>query len=93
MNTRFMKLPLTEYIEHAMAQGVYDKLPEGTFVGRIPSCVGVIAFGDALHGCQEELRSVLEDWLLVGLKLGHELPVIAGIDLNTIPENESVEAS
>jgi hypothetical protein len=28
------------------------------------------------------LRSALEDWVLVGLKLGHTLPVIAGIDLN-----------
>lgn len=88
-----MKLPLTEYIERAMAQGVYDKLPEGTFVGRIPVCQGVIAFGDSLQGCQEELRSSLEDWLLVGLKLGHELPIVAGINLNTVPEHESVEAS
>ncbi|HUM67717.1 MAG TPA: type II toxin-antitoxin system HicB family antitoxin, partial [Chloroflexota bacterium] len=32
-----------------------------------------------------ELRSVLEDWLLVGLKLGHPLPVLAGIDLNQEP--------
>jgi len=88
-----MKLPLTEYIEHAMDQGVYDKLPEGTFVGRIPGCLGVIAFGETLPACEKELRSALEDWLLVGLKLGHELPVIGGIDLNTVPENESVEAS
>ena len=76
-----------------MGQGVYDKLPEGTFVGRIPPCIGVIAFGDTLRECEEELRSALEDWLLVGLKLGHKLPVIGGIDLNTVPENESVEAS
>jgi hypothetical protein len=31
--------------------------------------------------CRVELRSVLEDWILVGLKLGHTLPVIAGIDI------------
>ena len=29
-----------------------------------------------------ELRSTLEDWILVGLRLGHKLPVLAGIDLN-----------
>jgi hypothetical protein len=28
------------------------------------------------------LRSVFEDWLLLGLKLGHPLPVIGEIDLN-----------
>jgi hypothetical protein len=34
----------------------------------------------------------LEDWILVGLKLGHALPVLAGIDLNRQPVHESVEA-
>ena len=28
------------------------------------------------------LKSVFEDWVLLGLRLGHELPVINGIDLN-----------
>ncbi len=34
----------------------------------------------------------LEDWILVGLKLGHPLPVIAKINLNTTPTYEPVEA-
>ena len=36
---------LSEYIEQAMAQAIYDKLEDGNFVGRIPSCKGVVAFG------------------------------------------------
>lgn len=36
----------------------------------------------------EELRSTLEDWLLLGLQLGHELPVIDGLDLNRKPAPE-----
>ncbi|HEY0456976.1 MAG TPA: hypothetical protein VGE41_11420 [Verrucomicrobiae bacterium] len=43
---------------------------------------GVIAFHNALKGCEQELRSTLEDWILVGLRLGHKLPKLAGIDLN-----------
>ncbi|HLA37966.1 MAG TPA: type II toxin-antitoxin system HicB family antitoxin [Candidatus Brocadiales bacterium] len=65
---------LSEYIAQAMAQAVYDKLEDGTFSGRIPSCKGVVAFGDTLREYEEELRSTLEDWVLVGLKLGHFLP-------------------
>ena len=65
---------LSEYIAQAMAQAVYDKLEDGTFSGRIPSCKGVVAFGDTLRVYEEELRSTLEDWVLVGLKLGHFLP-------------------
>jgi predicted RNase H-like HicB family nuclease len=82
---------LSEYINQAMEQAVYDKLEENSFSGRIPLCKGVIAFGTALRICQEELRSVLEDWILVGLKLGHSLPVIAGVDLNKEPIRESVD--
>jgi predicted RNase H-like HicB family nuclease len=83
---------LSEYLERAMAQAEYDKLEDGNFSGRIASCKGVVAFGTTLRECEEELRSTLEDWLLVGLKLGHSLPVIDGIDLNKEPVYEPVES-
>ena len=83
---------LSEYVEHAMSEAVYDKLEDGTFTGRIPSCKGVLAFGVTLRVCEDELRSTLEDWILVGLKLGHPLPVIEGLDLNKEPIRESVDA-
>ena len=82
---------LTEYVEQALSQAVYDKLEDGTFGGHIPACKGVVAFGATLRECQDELRSTLEDWILLGLKLGHLLPVIAGIDLNRKPQREPVE--
>ena len=82
---------LSEYLDQAMAQAVYDKLDDGTFAGRIPSCKGVIAFGGTLRECEDELRSTLEDWMLVGLKLGHSLPVIGGLDLNKEPTREPVD--
>ena len=73
---------LTGYVDEALDQAVYDKLDDGTFAGRIPSCPGAVAFGDSLRRCEAELRSTLEDWLLVGLRSGHQLPVLGGIDLN-----------
>jgi hypothetical protein len=82
---------LSEYVERAMEEAVYDKLEDGTFSGRIPSCPGVIAFSGSLRGCEEELRSTLEDWILVGLKLHHPLPVIGNIDLNKEPAREPVD--
>jgi len=82
---------LSEYLDRAMAQAEYDKLEDGTFSGRISPCKGVIAFGTTLHECETELRSTLEDWLLVGLKLGHPLPIIADIDLNQEPAYESMD--
>ena len=83
---------LTDYVNQALANAVYDKLEDGTFAGRIPPCAGVVAFGTTLQECEAELRSTLEDWILVGLKLGHSLPVIGNIDLNKEPQHEPVEA-
>jgi len=83
---------LTDYVNQTLAEAVYDKLEDGTFAGRVPPCVGVVAFGTTLQECEAELRSILEDWILVGLKLGHTLPVINDIDLNEEPQRESVEA-
>ncbi|MBE2198269.1 MAG: type II toxin-antitoxin system HicB family antitoxin [Anaerolinea sp.] len=79
------KFILSDYVEQAMNRAEYDKLEDGTYAGRIPECPGVIALATTLRTCEAELHSVLEDWLFVGLKLGHKLPVIAGIDLNQEP--------
>jgi predicted RNase H-like HicB family nuclease len=82
---------LTDYTSQLMARAVYDKLEDGTFSGRIPECRGVLTFGATLRACEEDLHSTLEDWIVVGLKLGHSLPVVAGIDLNKEPMRESVD--
>ena len=78
-----MTFPLTAYLEAAMELARYDKLEDGSFAGEIPKLPGVIAFGGTLKECERVLRSTLEDWVLVGLRLGHALPKLAGIDLNT----------
>jgi predicted RNase H-like HicB family nuclease len=82
---------LSEYVELAMNQAIYDKLEDASFSGRIPACPGVLAFASTLKDCEEELRSTLEDWVLLGLKLRHSLPVIGNIDLNKEPVREPVD--
>ena len=82
---------LSEYVEQALSQAVYDKLDDGTFSGHIPSCKGVVAFAPTLRECEHELRSTLEDWIFVGLKLGHHLPVIGNLDLNKLPIREPMD--
>ncbi|HEV8242154.1 MAG TPA: type II toxin-antitoxin system HicB family antitoxin [Thermoanaerobaculia bacterium] len=68
MDTHFI---LSGYLDEAMGEAIYDKLDDGSFAGKIPSCTGVVAFAATLRSCQSELRSTLEDWILLGLKLGH----------------------
>lgn len=83
---------ISQYLESAMAIADYDKLEDGTFAGRIPGCVGVLAFASSLSACETELRSVLEEWVLLGLKMGHQLPVIDGHDLNQEPVLEPLDS-
>ncbi|MCU0580726.1 MAG: type II toxin-antitoxin system HicB family antitoxin [Desulfobacterota bacterium] len=87
-----LKTILTGYIESALAGAVYDKLEDGTFSGKIPSCTGVVAFGKTLRECEYELRSTLEEWILLGLKLGHPLPILNDFDLNRVQNHESLAA-
>ncbi len=70
---------LIEYINKAMSKAVYDKLEDGSFSGKIPQCPGVIAFGETLHQCQQELKTSLEGWLIVKIRHG---------DIHTSPANQ-----
>ncbi|MCG2774907.1 MAG: type II toxin-antitoxin system HicB family antitoxin [Desulfobacterales bacterium] len=73
---------LIEYINKTMSKAVYDKLEDGSFSGTIPPCPGVVAFGETLYQCQQELISSLEGWLIVKIRHGDTLPVVGRINLN-----------
>ncbi|MBC8438417.1 MAG: type II toxin-antitoxin system HicB family antitoxin [Deltaproteobacteria bacterium] len=73
---------LIEYINKAMSKATYDKLEDGSFSGKIPQCPGVVAFGETLYQCRQELISSLEGWLIVKIRHGDRLPVVGRINLN-----------
>ncbi len=72
MNRDFVS---ASHLELALAETTFGMLEDDSFVGRVPSCPGVIAFASSLESCEHELRSTFEDWILVGLQMGHALPV------------------
>ena len=74
---------LTEYIQATMRKAHYEILPEKEgYFGVIEGFQGVWAQADTLEACREELREVLEEWIVLGLRMGHPLPVIEGINLS-----------
>ena len=90
MKTRFI---LSDYLAAAEELAEYEKLKDGSYCGRIAACKGVVAFAATLMECQRELRSTLEEWLLLGLRLGHPLPIIKRINLNRAePIHEPLES-
>ena len=72
---------LITYIQSAMRLARYEILEDKQFYGEIPGFDGVWAQSSTLEACREELQSALEDWLILGLRMGHKLPVVDGIKL------------
>lgn len=79
---------LTQYIQAAMSRATYEILEDGSYYGEIEGFEGVYATHETLFGCQELLQEVLEGWLILGLRLGHEIPVID--DLTLLPALEPI---
>ena len=77
---------LTEYIQAAMKQAHYEIMETGRYWGEITGLQGVWADGDTLEECRETLQEVLEEWLLVRLQDGLDVPEINGIDLKRYTE-------
>ncbi len=72
---------LIAYIQSAMRLAEYEILEDRQYYGEIPGFDGVWAQAQNLEACREELQSALEDWLILGLRMGHKLPVVDGIQL------------
>ena len=61
---------LTKYIQEAMNKARYEILPDdGSFYGEIPGFDGVWANADTLEACRDELKEVLEGWILLRVSL------------------------
>lgn len=73
---------LTEYIHAAMRKATYEILEDDTFYGEITALQGVYTNAARLEECREELQEALEGWVVLGLRLGHTLPIVDGINLN-----------
>ncbi len=73
---------LLEYIKAALRHAKYEILPgDGSYYGEIPECNGVYANSKTLEECREELREVLEEWVLFRVHKNLQLPKIDGIEL------------
>jgi predicted RNase H-like HicB family nuclease len=74
---------LLEYIDAALRHAKYEILPDdGAYYGEIPECNGVYADAKTLEECREQLREVLEEWVLLRVHSDLPLPSIDGIELN-----------
>ena len=69
---------ITRYIERALERARYELLPDGTFAATVRGLRGVIATGTTLEGCRRHLAEVVEEWLLVRVARGLDVPALDG---------------
>ena len=73
---------LIEYIQAALRHAKYEILPDdGSYYGEISECNGVYANAKTLEDCREEMREVLEEWVLFRVHKNLSLPLIDEIEL------------
>lgn len=73
---------VSEYVSAALRQARYEILADdGSFYGEIPRFDGLYANAASLEGCREELREVLEEWILFRVSRNLPLPVVDGHEL------------
>jgi hypothetical protein len=74
---------IRSYLDAAMKRARYEQLEDGEgFYGEIPGFDGLRASAPTRDACREVLASALEDWVIAGLQLGHELRSIDGLTLS-----------
>ncbi len=68
---------LIEFIEKKLYEAQYKLLKNGSYFGEVPGLKGVWASAKRLEDCRQELREVLEDWLLLKVRVGDRVPGFA----------------
>ena len=77
-----MKFLISDYIEEAMKRAHYEIIEdEEPYYGEIRELKGVWATGKTLEECRNNLREVLEEWIIINLNRGIKLPKLGNISL------------
>jgi predicted RNase H-like HicB family nuclease len=71
---------VTAFTNAALQKAHYEVLPDGEgYFGAIEGLQGVWAQAATFEACREELQDVLEEWIILGLRMGHPIPTIDGV--------------
>lgn len=72
---------LFEYIQGALEKAEYKKLDDGSWFAEIPGFEGVWANSKTVEECRKELMEVLEEWLILKVRDGEQVPEVNGLEI------------
>jgi predicted RNase H-like HicB family nuclease len=65
---------ISQFVEQSLKRAKYKSLEDGTHYADVPRLHGVWAQGKNLEECRQELREVIEEWLLLKIHLHDSVP-------------------
>ena len=78
---------LVEYIDEALKRARYEIIDdEDPYYGEIKELKGVWATGRTLEQCRENLKDVIEGWILLSMKRGLPIPKLGNCEIKEIQE-------
>lgn len=78
---------LIEYINEALKRAHYELIEnEEPYYGEIEELKGVWATGLSLEGCRNNLKDVIEGWILLSVKKGLPIPQLGNCEVKEIKE-------
>jgi len=72
---------IRSYLDRALARARYTQLEDGQYCAEVPGLRGVIATGKTLENCRTALQDVVEEWILVRIARGLEVPALGGLKI------------
>ncbi len=73
---------LIEYIEEALKRAKYEIIDdEEPYYGEIKELKSVWATGKTLEECRDNLKNVIEGWILLSIKKGIEIPKLGNYEI------------
>jgi predicted RNase H-like HicB family nuclease len=75
-----------EYIQAALKHAEYVVLEDGTYMATVDCLRGVIAIGDTIEDCRQDLIEVIEGWVALRLRMGDTIPPVDGITIDVSTE-------
>lgn len=65
---------LSEFIGKKLQSAEYKLLKDGAYFGEVPGFQGVWANAKNLEDCRNQLREILEEWILLKVRSGDKIP-------------------
>lgn len=75
---------ITEYVEEALRRARYELIEdrETPYYGEVADLPGVWACGPTLELCRQELKDVIEGWILLSVRQSLDIPPLGDIEFH-----------